>query len=277
MTRVLDLISPSIIRELDPKSMKFLVFLVASIVAIVTSSPSGIDWCKVKAETCKPGDNHIACAPNGFEPSETVNNLKSISLSQAQKNGIIRQHNTFRNAVAAGTYGRLGYPPATKMGEMKWDRTLEYLASLHASYGLMAHDECRSTRKFPYSGQSLYYTSSHPHSINISDATISAGEDWFSEINLADMSGLVDKYIHDYHEPAGHFAVMVNDLNNRIGCAASTMDYVKDGVTWHGLLLTCNYEYTNMEYTPTYIKGPPLKDCETPASKTYRNLCSASN
>lgn len=253
--------------------MKFLVLIASAIVAIVADSgQSGINWCKIQAETCGPTNRHIACVPNQLVSADDVSNLKLITLTKAQKYGILKQHNTYRNSLAAGTYAQLGYPSAAQMGEMKWDSTLEYLASLHASRGVGDHDECHNTRKYRSSGQSLNYLSTNATKINVSEGLTSTVDGWFNEVKIAKMSGVVDEYISPYHRPAGHFSVMVNDRNNRIGCAASTMDTANG--TWHGLLLTCNYGYDNIIGSFTYIKGPPLKGCKTPASKTYRNLCS---
>lgn len=252
-------------------NMKFLFCILALVAAV--SAQSDIDWCAVKTQYCgtKP---HIACNPNDFTVSGLSSNVKMLELTQKMKDSILAAHNNYRNQVAGGEFNSTyGFPAAAKMTEMKWDDTLQYVAEVHAAYGEMSHDKCRATPAFRYSGQNLYQSMSSANTlVGAAESVINKGVvAWFDEIEIADPA-LVDKLLSS-HMAAGHFSVMVNDLNNFVGCGASTFDYLYNGRNWYGLLLTCNYQYTNMLNTPTYVRGTPCSSCN--CSATYPNLCAA--
>lgn len=248
--------------------MKYL-FSVIALVAVV-SAQSEINWCAVKTQFC--GTNpHIACLPNNFTPTGLSSEVKSIVLTQAQKDIILKAHNSYRNDVAGGVYANISFPAAAKMGEMKWDNTLQYVAEKHAAYGEFKHDACRATPAYRYSGQNLFISMSSINNINVDSAVSKACVSWFDEIKIANPA-LVDKFLMD-HLAAGHFTVMVNDKNNFLGCAASTFKYQSSGRSWFSIMLTCNYQYTNMLNSATYVRGTPCSSCT--CSQTYRNLCAA--
>lgn len=249
--------------------MKFCPFFLLLVLAATASSQSDIDWCTVRKELC--GNNpHIACMPNGFNTSSPVSNVRLIKLSAVQKKSLVVAHNKYRNQVAAGAYANISFPSASKMSEMHWDNSLQYLAEIHASYGLMKHDSCRATPDYPYSGQNLYQWMSSANNVNVDSVLTGATSAWFNEIKEANPQ-LVDKFSMEHLNAAGHFSVMVNDNNNRLGCGASTFHYLNNGKRWYGILVTCNYEYTNMLGAPTYVKGTPTRNCKT--SKNYPRLC----
>lgn len=248
------------------------LFICALALVAVVAGQADVDWCAVKTKWCN-GQNHILCQPNGFVPSPKVSNPVMLTLTQAQKDRILAAHNAYRNEVASGKYESLGYPAATKMGEMRWDNTLQYVAEAHAAYGDMQHDKCRATPDFRWSGQNLYQYLSSASTFNVDTVLDKGSKAWFDEINIANQTSLVDNFVVA-NLPAGHYSVMVNDKNNAIGCAASRFNYNYNGANWFGLLLTCNYEYTNMLNNPTYVRGASTSACGTKkTSTTYTSLC----
>lgn len=249
-----------------------MVYLLISLLALATlaSGQGGIDWCSVKQRSCK-SNPHIACNPNGFTRSGLVSNVEMIKLTPAMKDSIVEAHNTYRSQVASAMFANISFPTAANMYEMKWDNTLEYVARVHAAYGEMKHDLCRATPDFPQSGQNLFQWLSSADNVNVDAVLNSATESWFNEIHIANPA-LVDSFAVN-HLDAGHFSLMVNDRSNYIGCGASRFNYLYKGNNWYGLLLTCNYQFTNMLNSPTYARGSPCQSCK--CSQNYPSLCAA--
>lgn len=73
------------------------------------------------------------------------------------------------------------------------------------------------------------------------------------------------------HSAIGHFTTMVNERNNRIGCAI-TRYTDSSGVS--GTLLACNYAVTNVQNNPIYRAGSPASECINGRNPNYTNLCS---
>lgn len=249
-------------------SMKLFVCLLALIGAAIAQSE--IDFCAVKTKYCGT-KNHIACLPNNFTPTGLSANPVPIELTQAQKDLILNMHNQYRQQLANGTHAGIKFPSAQKMGEMKWDNTLEHVAKVHAAYGEFKHDECRATPDFRYSGQNLAMSMS-TGTVDVTGAIKTGITNWYNEINIADPA-LITKLLSS-HMAAGHFTVMVNDQNNFVGCGASKFQYT-NGRVWNAVMLTCNYQYTNMLNSPVYTTGEPCTGCTNGPSAQYPSLCAA--
>lgn len=253
--------------------MNSFIPILALVAVVAAQSPDTIDWCSFNAENslCR-GKNHIACLPNNFPPSlsDTIN-PRPITLTQAMKDGITDAHNKYRNQISSAQHVSLNFPVAAKLSVMKWDDTLQYVAEKHAAYGTMQHDACRATPQYKYSGQNLFLGYSSGEITNQKYYMEWGVQSWFDEINVANAS-LVTKFEMNHLQAAGHFSVIVNDNNARLGCAAALVDYpMADGTKWNGLLLTCNYQYTNMLGSPTYIAGTPCQSCT--CDTKYTSLC----
>lgn len=93
----------------------------------------------------------------GFQyPPCKEGQTKIINLTDSQKQEILHYHNYQRNYVAGGgLMNYWGLKAACRMGTVLWDPELEATAFLHLSYCTMAHDKCRNTVKYKFSGQNL--------------------------------------------------------------------------------------------------------------------------
>lgn len=242
--------------------------IVIVVVALLGLTFAADDWCAVQKQLCK-GKEHIACTPNSFATTK-CDNLKLETLTSAQKNFIVQKHNEYRQQVASGSISKL--PSANKMGEMKWDNTLETLAQTHVKHCTFSHDKCRATPDYPHSGQNLYKSSTTRANPNVTEAIGSALTSWFEEYK--DVSASLIKKYESNDSGTGHFLVMVKDVNTRVGCAAITFTTVKSGKTYYNVQITCNYQDTNMKGDPTYTEGKPCSACTRGCSSTYKALCS---
>lgn len=252
--------------------MRILLSICALVtISLAASSPDEIDFCDVEDEHCN-GDPHIACQPDKFTTSGLSTNVQPVELSQAQIDSLVTAHNNYRDQLAAGKFSNLSFPAASKLSEMTWDNTLAHVANIHCSYGEMKHDECRATPEFPDSGQNLFQWLSSADNINIDTIIQRAVTAWFEEINDADPA-LVKDLQWDDIGVAGHFTVMVNDKNNHLGCGLSRFNYPYNGRKWFGVLLTCNYGYTNIIGQSVYRSGASGSMCTRGTSKKFKNLC----
>ncbi|XP_075158974.1 venom allergen-1-like [Haematobia irritans] len=227
------------------------------------------DYCS--PDLCRNGYSHIACRHNGaFEPS-CPSDATMINIDDKLKKVIVKAHNTKRNLIAGG--GHPNHEPACRMATMKWDDELAKIAALNVRQCKMAHDKCRNTKTFQYSGQNLAWMG-FMGSANDVDMLNKAVNMWYEEVKDSKMQ-YIKKYPKSYSGPAiGHFTVMVADRNVRVGCAAST--YSVPGQPYKGYLVACNYATTNMMDHPIYASCPKAASgCKTGTNKNFPNLCSA--
>lgn len=225
-----------------------------------------VNWCDVQNKLCN-GQQHIACEPNSFPYSTTCKNVKILAMNSTLKNLILNKHNGYRQEIASGRNTK--FPKAKKMSVMAWDDTLQYVAQQHVKHCSFQHDQCRATTQYPQSGQNLYYMATAMQYPNASRAVDEGLTNWFEEYKIAS-SGIVDKLTMS-DSPAFHFSVMVNDNNNRVGCALIQYNFQSGTWTYDAFMLTCNYQYTNMLSTPMYVRGTPCSQCS--CSTQYPGLC----
>uniref|UniRef100_A0A0A1XQD0 Venom allergen-1 n=1 Tax=Zeugodacus cucurbitae TaxID=28588 RepID=A0A0A1XQD0_ZEUCU len=196
---------------------------------------------------------HIACNNNG-RFAASCRNAAMVTLTQANKNLIVQEHNKKRNLVASG---KTKLKAACRMATMQWDNELASLAALNVKQCQMKHDACRNTKAFKFSGQNLAW-SSYYGTPNIPDMLRKFINMWYNEIKDTTMAH-INKYPSNYRGPAiGHFTVMVGEANIRVGCALST--YSVPGQPYKACLMACNYATTNL------IGAPMYKSCATGAS-----------
>lgn len=248
--------------------MEIIVPLIGILAAFLTIMKD--NWCEVQISLCA-GREHIACLPNSFPYSKQCENVTLLHMNDSLKATILDYHNHFRNEIALGRIGN--FPQAKRMGVMKWDDTLQYLAEQHVSHCTFAHDQCRATHTYPRSGQNIFLQGTFNVYPNATDAVVRGINAWFEEWKDARVT-VVDRITEDQSK-AFHFTVMVNDQNNRVGCGMIKYLFRQSNDYFDGIMLTCNYQYTNVLDEAMYSKGPPCSACTTPCSRQYPGLCSS--
>lgn len=92
-----------------------------------------------------------------------------VPLTRKLQRILIAEHNKYRNFIASGEVSNQvkgngsnvsdasmqKFPSASRMQELIWDNELMYVAHKHVQHVNFAHDKCRSTQRFPHSGQNL--------------------------------------------------------------------------------------------------------------------------
>ncbi|XP_037932306.1 uncharacterized protein LOC119667094 [Teleopsis dalmanni] len=213
---------------------------------------------------------HIACHNNGeFGPACGVK-PRLLDMNERRRNLILDMHNLARSRIASGELE--GYKPASHMPLLKWDTELEHLAMLHVKRCQFAHDQCRNTPNYLFSGQNIGYfwigREFKSHSKRMKAFILN----WFKEYRDADQTFIDSYHPHPERKKIGHFTLMVADRTHRVGCAAvryrepSQPDDVK-------FLMTCNYDFTNIIGEPIYQTGRTASKCTYQISEKYPNLC----
>ncbi|XP_017089192.1 venom allergen-1 isoform X2 [Drosophila bipectinata] len=242
-------------------SCKKTIYNLLLVIGATLSPLSAQNYCD--SDLCLSG-RHIACQNTGRFASgcsgEFVQINEHIQL-------ILQLHNERRNLISGG--GISGFTTAVRMGTMSWDQTLSELAAYNALQCRMAHDECRNTNTYKFSGQNLSILFTRNTEIpNFLRQRISS---WFEESRYA-TSADMENYQMRGGPPIGHFTTMVNERNNRVGCAILRFT---DNRSVQATLLVCNYAVTNVINNPVYRGGSPASDCISGRNPGFPNLCSS--
>ncbi|XP_055693779.1 venom allergen 5-like [Lutzomyia longipalpis] len=234
---------------------KFVIFLFVGV-----GAQSNINWCNMKTQYCR-GLDHIACEPNNFPYATGVRNIQIVPMTDAIKTAIVDRHNFYRSRIAKA--GESGVPGAAKMEKMVWNNDLAYVAEQHAKHANFQHDDCRSFTTFPNSGQNLASGSSSAPFSSLVDNIQTHIDLWYGEVAaIKDKLKCIDSFtLTDNCLDAGHFTVMVKDVNNAVGCSAVTFEQ-QYGTRWfYSLLTTCNYADTNVINQRIYNTGTSCSAC----------------
>ncbi|XP_054728351.1 antigen 5 like allergen Cul n 1 [Anastrepha obliqua] len=213
---------------------------------------------------------HIACNNNNTFGPTCGAKPHLLYMSQRRRQFILDMHNLARARIASGQLE--GYRAAAHMPMLKWDDELEYLATLHAKRCQFGHDQCRNTPRYQYSGQNIGYfwigREFKSHVKRIKSFILN----WFREYRDANQT-FIDKYTpHPDGKKIGHFTMLVADRAHRVGCAViryrdpSQINDLK-------LLMTCNYDFTNILGESVYQSGPAASKCIYKISEKYPSLC----
>ncbi|XP_075155088.1 venom allergen-1-like [Haematobia irritans] len=245
-----------------------LLFFGACMLVVLVSGQTS-DYCS--PDLCKNGITHIACRHSGQFSEECPSDAVMINIDDKLKKAIVKAHNTKRNLIAGG--GDANHGPACRMATMRWDDELAKIAALNVRQCKMAHDKCRNTKAFKYSGQNLAFMGFTGTAKDV-DMLTKAVQLWYDEVKDSKMK-YIKKYPKNYSgKTIGHFTVMVADRNVRVGCAATT--YSVPGKPYKAYLVACNYATTNMIDQPIYASCPKVASgCKTGTNKNFPNLCSA--
>lgn len=117
---------------------------------------------------------HIACP--GVAVNKCPADVKVINMAD-HKDRLIQKLNQFRHDLARGQHSHL--PQAARLAEVRWDDELAYVATVHARQCNFAHDRCRNTFEYPYSGQNLYWSWGNTNPTQILDGAFNS---WWSEV-----------------------------------------------------------------------------------------------
>ncbi|KAH8288182.1 hypothetical protein KR054_008152 [Drosophila jambulina] len=213
---------------------------------------------------------HIGCGNNGSFAASCGPEPKLLEMSQRRRQLLLDMHNLARSRIASGELE--GYQSAARMPLLRWDSELEQLASLHAKRCQFAHDKCRNTPRFPFSGQNIGYfwigREFKSHSRRMKSFVIN----WFREYQDANQTFINSYHPHPQGKKIGHFTLLVSDRVQRVGCAG--VRFLEPQANRYQFMLTCNYDYNNIFNEPIYQAGPPGSKCpQHRVSEKFPGLC----
>ncbi|XP_005191813.3 antigen 5 like allergen Cul n 1 [Musca domestica] len=230
----------------------------------VLGSGEGIDYCD--ENMCPYQGKHVACGHKKTFSKRCEGDTKLEDM-RPFKGLIMDEHNYYRNKVASGQVKC--FYPAVRMPSLMWDDGLADTAEYNVMSCVFAHDQCRSTKKFPMAGQNIYTATTRKLDIPISGFIKEAIFLWYEEQFDANHS-VLESY-HKTIPQTGHFTLLVSDRQTHVGCAFLNM-------MLHGspgkrmVIFTCNYSSTNIRSIPSYKPGPPGSQCKKRHHK-YDFLC----
>ncbi|KAG5667676.1 hypothetical protein PVAND_015648 [Polypedilum vanderplanki] len=218
------------------------------------------DLCKLTSY------KHITCTATGdFSPSCSAD-ASEVSLTDSDKQKILKLHNKHRNKIASGN--EPGFNPATKMLTVEWDDELAEYASLNVRRCKFEHD-CHNTPQMKYSGQNIYYSArTDAFEKNIGNFIDDAFQSWWDERKLASQENIDSCCGPPMEIP--HFLEVSSDRVNRVGCAISQYTSSQGKET----LMTCNYSFQIITGQKVYVSGEPASECKTGSNPNYTALCS---
>lgn len=223
---------------------------------------------------------NTACEYENCDPRS--NSCSEITSDTEFRRMVLDKHNELRNKIASGEEKRSNIVSAADMMAVSYDLGLEFTAICHVHGCKMDHDNCRSTKKFPRSGQNLaqrYGKGDLPITQQELDAIVSLKGfeslviGWYeTEIDKDDFKDLINNFTRFNHE-TGHFTALIWAKTTHLGCARALDRPTQQEFTMH---ITCNYSpQGNIYYTPMYTKGSPCSKCPsgTSCNTKYTSLC----
>lgn len=191
----------------------------------------------VRAEDCpalyaRYSKIHTYCKPPN--PSCTV--LRS-SVSQVDKDLIVKEHNNYRSKIASGQEESL--PAASNMMEIEWDEELAAVAQKHASQCLFDHDcnNCRLVQNFGV-GQNLAIGTASSSNIPEPDWKKMC-KLWYDEIRNFN-EDLIEPHVDpplDEDLTYGHLTQLIWAKTWKVGCGYASYNVGNNNKQ----LYTCNY------------------------------------
>lgn len=188
------------------------------------------------------------------------------------KQQILDGHNSRRNELAGGNIPN--HDSAIRMGTVEWDDELALLATYNVKTCVFAHDQCRNTKTFIFSGQNLAMNMWYGGKPTIAGMLEGQMKAWFEE-HVDSKMDYINSYPKSTPGVIGHFTAMSHELAVKVGCGMIKTTEVRNGITWDKILTACNYAHTNILNYKIYRSGPAASACTTGRNPKYPNLCSA--
>ncbi|CAD6237722.1 GSCOCG00008319001-RA-CDS [Cotesia congregata] len=184
------------------------------------------------AQECYPsgcnGEQNTWCKYSSTDPSPNCGQVESTTLTQEEKDEILKAHNDRRAWVANG---QVEGQPAGIIPPLQWDEELAELARRWALQCEIGHDKCRYVDRFSV-GQNMMWRADGSGYQNLTDMT----DGWFSEHVNFDGSG-VGAFVWQDDPQIGHYTQLIWGATTHLGCGV--LRYYKDN--WYNTYFLCDY------------------------------------
>uniref|UniRef100_A0A182W655 SCP domain-containing protein n=1 Tax=Anopheles minimus TaxID=112268 RepID=A0A182W655_9DIPT len=224
-------------------------------------------------EYCNICRNHVACGNIGEVHGNCTKYFNvSLTILTHHQHPILDLVNSMRQRFAIGhlpgfneTYG--------PMHSVTWDPEMADLCRMNLNTCNFAHDKCRGTLRFPYSGQTLGKLTKCVPPANVDDLKIRVLqhvilhliEQWHLEHEVTKPS---DVKCYSQHSSArkfkiGHFLQLINCNVCRMGCSLISYREHRKHVVCDTYILCCNYSYINIVDRPICNINQYKRTCKT--------------
>ncbi|XP_016953954.2 uncharacterized protein LOC108027177 [Drosophila biarmipes] len=235
--------------------------------AAENSTDSVPDYCD--PSLCSPGHKHVACNDTIGLHSECAIDAEVVNINDRLEKFLLHRFNELRDSVAKGGFN--GLSPAARMGTLKWDQELAFLAKYNVHDCVMKSDECRNTKTAVHAGQTVGYRAIRGKIPDLEDILKDITALWMRENAGTSMLDII-KY-KDPHKgpPKYNFIQIVLENAEFVGCAIVQQTHNR----WLQTFFTCNYGHAPVVGARVYESGQLAgKLCKTGVNPKYVHLCS---
>ncbi|XP_057339809.1 venom allergen 5-like [Microplitis mediator] len=195
-------------------------------------------------ESCG-GKEQTLCKYPSPDPASSCGEVNSATLTQEEKDEIVKAHNDRRALVASGEEkrGNPGPQPAGQIPPLEWSDEIAEVAQRWANQCNFGHDECRNLDQSIGQNVGLVWDPSGYNS-KLTDLV----ESWYNEVQNFDGSK-VGKFEWQETPAIGHYTQLVWGATTQVGCGLTK--YLTDN-SYHTYLV-CDYGPTgNFIGQPVY-------------------------
>lgn len=252
-------------------------FIFVSILVFLNTNPCSLtvflwkpseETCnKIKMSTCY--DSSIYCHNLHPDVLSFGRALYEIRMNESDREIILEYHNTMRQEIACGAVSsNYKFPRARKMEVMVWDGELEWGAYNLAKTCSFTED-CPATESYLQAGQRRSVVAYDPQNETFSEKF----KEMFHEIHKLRSRFYGDVENYSFLDGFRHFAQVVKEDSNRIGCASFVCSPEKNMSSL--LYMVCNYNSDIMFKDHIYRVSKLNKSAESciEIHKNYKCLC----
>ncbi|XP_050071890.1 antigen 5 like allergen Cul n 1-like [Anopheles maculipalpis] len=223
-------------------------------------------------EYCSICRDHVACGNVGTLHGNCSKYINvSLTILTHYQHQILERANDLRQTFAMGhlpgfneTFG--------PMHSVTWDPEMADLCRMNLNTCNFAHDKCRGTLRFPYSGQTLGKLTKCVSAANVDSLKIRVLphvilhliDRWYLEHEVTKPS---DVKHYSQHSSArkfqiGHFLQLINCNVCRMGCSLLSYREHRKHLVCDTYILCCNYSYINIVNRPICNVNRYEKTCK---------------
>ncbi|EDW55099.1 GM10892 [Drosophila sechellia] len=227
------------------------------------------DYCY--PSVCHKNLKHVACNASIELHDKCSLDAEVIVISPRVERFLLGRFNELRDRVAKGGFN--GLSPASRMGTLKWNSELAYLAEFNVRDCVLRHDECRNTKFTQNAGQTVGYRGIKGKLPELEDILRDIIGVWMREKAGTSMVTIMKYADQESHSPKYNFLQIVQENAEFVGCAI--VQQSRHG--WIQTFFACNYGHAPVVGSPVYESGQKAAEsCKAGTNPKYAHLCADS-
>ncbi|EDW97868.2 uncharacterized protein LOC6537610 [Drosophila yakuba] len=233
------------------------------------SSSETSQYCE--RSLCHQDLKHVACNTTADLHDKCSLDAEILEMTPKIEKFLLRRFNELRDSVAKGGFN--GLSPASRMGTLKWNSELAYLASFNVKDCVLRHDECRNTNFTQNAGQTVGYRGIRGKVPELEDILRDIIGVWMRENAGTSMVNIMKYNDLEDGSPKYNFIQIVLENAEFVGCAI--VQQSRNG--WFQTFFTCNYGHAPVVGEPVYESGQQAaENCKSGVNPKYVHLCAES-